>query len=127
MSIPERNGDWMFLRSAVEAAPQEAGEVVVSTAYQQGFRLAVPGTESQVDLPLVVGVQDNGDGIPENLRRQIFDPFITTKMGGSGLGLALVAKLVGEHGGVIDVESRQRRTLFRVMLPVMKRREIQDD
>jgi two-component system nitrogen regulation sensor histidine kinase GlnL len=116
-----------LVKNAVEAAPSDGGEVVVSTAYQQGFRLAVPGAESQVDLPLVVGVQDNGDGIPENLRRQIFDPFITTKMGGSGLGLALVAKLVGEHGGVIDVESRPRRTLFRVMLPVMKRRENKDE
>jgi len=114
-----------LVKNAVEAAPAESGEVTVSTAYQQGFRLAVPGAESQIDLPLVVGVQDNGAGIPENLKRQIFDPFITTKMGGSGLGLALVAKLVGEHGGVIDVDSRPRRTLFRVMLPVMKRREVQ--
>jgi two-component system nitrogen regulation sensor histidine kinase GlnL len=116
-----------LVKNAVEAAPADGAEVVVSTAYQQGFRLAVPGAESQVDLPLVVGVQDNGDGIPENLKRQIFDPFITTKMGGSGLGLALVAKLVGEHGGVIDVESRPRRTVFRVMLPVMKHRENLDD
>ena len=116
-----------LIKNAVEAAPDEGGEVVVTTAFQQGFRLAVPGSESQVDLPLVVGVQDNGGGIPENLRRQIFDPFITTKSGGSGLGLALVAKLVGEHGGVIDVESRPRRTVFRVMLPVMKRREKRDD
>jgi len=116
-----------LVKNAVEAAPAEGGEVTVTTAYQQGFRLAVPGTESQVDLPLVVGVQDNGAGIPDNLKRQIFDPFITTKMGGSGLGLALVAKLVGEHGGVIDVDSRPRRTLFRVMLPVMKRREMQDE
>jgi two-component system nitrogen regulation sensor histidine kinase GlnL len=116
-----------LVKNAVEAAPSEGGEVTVTTAYQQGFRLALPGTESQVDLPLVVGVQDNGGGIPDDLRRQIFDPFITTKMGGSGLGLALVAKLVDEHGGVIDVDSRPRRTLFRVMLPVMKRREKQDD
>jgi len=116
-----------LIKNAVEAAPSEGGKVTVTTAYQQGFRIAVPGTETQVDLPLVVGILDNGPGIPENLRRQIFDPFITTKMGGSGLGLALVAKLVGEHGGVIDVESKPRRTLFRVMLPVMKRKETQDD
>jgi two-component system nitrogen regulation sensor histidine kinase GlnL len=109
-----------LVKNAVEVAPSEGGEVTVTTAYQQGFRIAVPGTETQVDLPLVVGILDNGPGIPENLRRQIFDPFITTKMGGSGLGLALVAKLVGEHGGVIDVESKPRRTLFRVMLPLMK-------
>lgn len=116
-----------LVKNAVEAAPSEGGEVTVTTAYQQGFRIAVPGTETQVDLPLVVGILDNGPGIPENLRRQIFDPFITTKVGGSGLGLALVAKLVGEHGGVIDVESKPRRTLFRVMLPLMKRKETQDD
>lgn len=115
-----------LVKNAVEAAPSEGGEVIVSTAYQQGFRMTVPGSESQVDLPLVVGVQDNGRGIPESLRRQIFDPFITTKVGGSGLGLALVAKLVGEHGGVIDVESKPRRTLFRVMLPLMKRKEMLD-
>lgn len=116
-----------LVKNAVEATPKENGEVVVSTAFQQGIRLAVPGSDSQVDLPLVVGVQDNGPGIPEDLRRQIFDPFISTKPGGSGLGLALVAKLVGEHGGVIDVESRARRTLFSVMLPVMKSSEYRDE
>ena len=112
-----------LVKNAVEAAPEEGGEVVVSTAFQHGVRLAVPGAESQVGLPLVVGVHDNGGGIPDDLRRQIFDPFVTTKRGGSGLGLALVAKLVGEHGGVIDVESRPRRTSFRVMLPVLNATE----
>src|SRR3546814_10895803 len=83
----------------------------------------LPGTEARMDLPLMVSVQDNGEGIPDDLRRQIFDPFITTKPGGSGLGLALVAKLVGEHGGVIDLDSHSRRTVFRVMLPMMKAQE----
>jgi two-component system nitrogen regulation sensor histidine kinase GlnL len=112
-----------LVKNAAEAAPEEGSEIVITTAFQHGVRLAVPGSESLVDLPLVVDVQDNGEGIPERLRRQIFDPFISTKPGGSGLGLALVAKLIGEHGGVIDVDSRPRRTRFRVMLPVSKSTE----
>ncbi len=116
-----------LVKNAAEAAPKESGEIVITTAFQQGIRLAVPGTESRIALPLVVSVQDNGEGIPEELRRQIFDPFITTKLGGSGLGLALVAKLIGEHGGVIDLDSKPRRTVFRVMLPVMKSMETGND
>ena len=68
----------------------------------------------------MVRIQDNGAGVPEDLRSHLFDPFITTKPGGSGLGLALVAKFVGDHGGVIDLESHHRRTVFRVMLPRWK-------
>jgi two-component system nitrogen regulation sensor histidine kinase GlnL len=108
-----------LVKNAVEAAPQKGGEVVVSTAFQHGMRMTAHTGQGQVHLPLVVSVRDNGDGVPEDLRRHLFDPFITTKPGGTGLGLALVAKLVGDHGGVIDLESRRRRTVFRVMLPMM--------
>ena len=59
-------------------------------------------------------------GVPEDLRSHLFDPFISTKPGGSGLGLALVAKFVGDHGGVIDLDTQSRRTVFRVMLPMME-------
>jgi len=69
-------------------------------------------------LPLVVSVIDNGEGIPEDLRPHLFDPFISTKHNGKGLGLALVAKVVGDHGGVIEFDSQPRRTTFRVYLPV---------
>jgi two-component system nitrogen regulation sensor histidine kinase GlnL len=47
----------------------------------------------------------------------LFDPFVTTKANGTGLGLALVAKLIGDHGGVIECESQPRRTTFRVLMP----------
>ena len=126
-SLPSAFGDrdqliQIFLnlvKNAVEAAPEADGEVVISTAYQQGVSITTPSGEGHVRVPLVVRIQDNGSGVPEDLRSHLFDPFITTKPGGRGLGLALVAKFVGDHGGVIDLDSQKRRTVFRVMLPMM--------
>lgn len=112
-----------LVKNAAEAAAETSApekEVTISTAYRHGIRLAVPGLEAKMHLPLVVSIRDNGPGIPDDLRPHLFDPFITTKTGGSGLGLALVAKLVSEHGGVIDFESRPRKTQFNVMLPVLR-------
>jgi len=78
----------------------------------------VPGKKSRVSLPLEFCVKDNGPGVPEDLLPNLFDPFVTTKSSGSGLGLALVAKIVGDHGGIIECESQPRKTIFRVLLPM---------
>jgi two-component system, NtrC family, nitrogen regulation sensor histidine kinase GlnL len=108
-----------LVKNAAEAVPEQGGEIAIATAYRHGVRLAVAGSESRIQLPLVVTVTDNGEGIPEDLQRHLFDPFVTTKRDGSGLGLALVAKVVGDHGGVIECESQPRRTVFRVLLPMV--------
>ena len=78
------------------------------------------GISQRISLPLEIVIEDNGPGISPDLLPILFDPFVTTKANGSGLGLALVAKIVGDHGGVIDSDSRPGRTRFRVLLPVAK-------
>jgi len=107
-----------LVKNAAEAAPAEDGEIVLSTSYRQGVRLTSPSGD-RLELPLVIAIGDNGPGVPEDLRKHLFDPFVTGKAGGTGLGLALVAKIVGDHGGVIEFDSEPRRTVFRLMLPMV--------
>jgi two-component system nitrogen regulation sensor histidine kinase GlnL len=95
------------------------GEIVMTTAFKPGFRISVPGNASKVTLPLEFCIRDNGSGVPEELIPHLFDPFVTTKANGSGLGLALVAKIIRDHGGVIECESQPRRTTFRVLMPAV--------
>ena len=114
-----------LIKNAAEAitdagggSPDSGGRIVMQTAFKPGVRLSVPGSGTRVALPLMIQIEDNGPGVPDAMKSVLFDPFVTTKRTGSGLGLALVAKIIGDHGGVIECESEPRRTIFRILLPM---------
>ena len=108
-----------LIKNAAEAIGENSagGEIALTTAFRPGVRLSLPGSKTRVSLPLEFCVRDNGPGVPDELMPHLFDPFVTTKPSGSGLGLALVSKIVGDHGGIIECESQPRRTIFRILMP----------
>lgn len=129
-SLPEVMGDrdqliQVFLNLIKNAAEALEGvnspEITLSTAYRQGMRLSLPGANVRMALPFEVCIRDNGPGISDDIRDHLFEPFVSTKPNGTGLGLSLVAKIIGDHGGTIECESSPRRTIFRTLLPIRGR------
>jgi two-component system, NtrC family, nitrogen regulation sensor histidine kinase GlnL len=126
-SLPDVLGDKNMLtqvflnlvKNAAEALTHVSDpQITLSSAFKPGVRLSFPGRARRVSLPLEFTVIDNGPGVPDHLRPHLFDPFVTTKSSGSGLGLAMVAKIIGDHGGVVECDSQQGKTVFRILLPM---------
>jgi two-component system nitrogen regulation sensor histidine kinase GlnL len=112
---------------SLHSAGTNEAEITLMTRYQHGLRLATPSSDpdSRVELPLLVVVRDNGPGISADIRPHLFEPFVSSRPSGQGLGLALVAKIVADHGGSIEVESRPGRTEFRLHLPMVSEEDSQ--
>jgi two-component system nitrogen regulation sensor histidine kinase GlnL len=115
-----------FLNLAKNAAEaigdnKQQGRIVMQTSFRPGVRLSMQGADTRISLPLMIQIEDNGPGVPDHLKEHMFDPFVTTKPYGTGLGLALVAKIINDHGGIIECDSEAARTVFRVLLPMQDR------
>lgn len=114
-----------LLKNAAEAAPAVGGVIMLKTAYRAGIKVRTPRGDAE-SLPLQIEISDNGGGVPEDLKPHLFEPFVTSKASGSGLGLALVSKVIADHGGVISCESEPGFTVFRILLPVARANELPD-
>ena len=107
-----------LVKNAAEATKvSKTKKIILSSAYRPGIHVKSPGTKETAALPLEFSVIDTGGGIPDEIRGHIFEPFVTTRVNGTGLGLALVAKIIGQHGGVIECESGSNGTVMRVFMP----------
>ena len=109
-----------LIKNAAEAAPEEGGQITLRTQFQHGFRMSMGTAGDRLELPITVEVQDNGPGVPADMVDHLFQPFVSTKPKGSGLGLSLVAKIVAEHGGLVAYGDGHPGAVFKVRLPAAR-------
>ncbi|HQU66572.1 MAG TPA: ATP-binding protein [Albidovulum sp.] len=106
-----------LLKNAAEAAGGTPGTIRIHTFYDLSLRLR-RADGGGTPLPLQIEITDDGPGIPPEIAGDIFDPFVSGRENGTGLGLALVSKIVADHQGWITADSVPGRTTFRLSLPV---------
>ena len=107
-----------LLKNAAEAAGPKGGTIRLHTFYDQSLRRRRKDG-ARAPLPLQIEVIDDGPGLPPAIAADIFEPFVSGRENGTGLGLALVSKIITDHDGWIAVDSVPGRTVFRVSLPVV--------
>ena len=107
-----------LIKNAVEAMGETKGAITLRTAYRSGL-IKRTDAAAPLALPIEVCVIDDGPGAPADIVDHLFEPFVTSKRSGGGLGLALVDKLVSDHGGMVELvrEGRPARTVVRLLLP----------
>ena len=131
-SLPEVLGDrdqliQVFLnliKNAAEAVRKENGQITLITRYQHGLRIGLGNSQEKIDLPITVDVLDNGPGVSDDMTATLFEPFVSSKPKGSGLGLPLVAKLIDDQGGMVSYLDEEQGALFRVRLPAVRARNV---
>ena len=97
---------------------RETGTIRIHSFYDGALRLAPTEAEPHGrSLPLQIEIEDDGPGIPDSIVGEVFEPFVSGRENGTGLGLALVSKIIADHGAWIALESRPGRTVFRLSLP----------
>ena len=109
-----------LLKNACEACHQttDKGVVRIITSYALNNITSSSAQAREKFLPLQIDIIDNGPGIAEGLRDILFEPFISNKADGSGLGLAVVASAIADHGGLVSVQSQEGQTHFQILLPL---------
>ncbi len=115
-----------LLKNASEAAGTEGGTIRLRTYFEHSFRLR-RSDGSGHSLPLQVEIIDDGPGLPQKIRSDIFDPFVSGRENGTGLGLALVSKIISDHNGWIAVDSVPGRTVFRLSLRRAPRDAVEEE
>ena len=104
-----------LIKNASEAQPNN-GNIKLRTYFEHSFKLRrVDGSEHS--MPIQVEVMDNGPGVSEDIRDEIFDPFVSGRNNGTGLGLALTSKIISDHNGLISLDTKPGNTVFRISLP----------
>ncbi|MDC0737115.1 ATP-binding protein [Cognatishimia sp. SS12] len=104
-----------LLKNASEASGK-TGTIRIHSYFEHSFKLRRSDGSGQA-LPLQIEIIDDGPGLPQDIKGDIFDPFVSGRENGTGLGLALVSKIISDHGGWISVDSVPGRTVFRISLP----------